>query len=70
MEKIIDIILEFVEPENEITKDSNLRSDCGLSSFDSVCLLDRLCEEYEKDVDEKALRQCHTVEDLAKLFVD
>lgn len=70
MEKIIDIILEFVEPDGEITKDSNLRNDCGLSSFDSVCLLDRLCEEFEKDVDEKKLRECHTVQDLANLFID
>ncbi|MCH5198023.1 MAG: acyl carrier protein [Oscillospiraceae bacterium] len=69
MEKIIDIILEFVEPENEITADSNLRNDCGLTSFDSVCLLDRLCEEFEKDVDEKKLRECHTVRDLAELFI-
>jgi len=70
MEKIIDIILEFVEPEDEITPDSTLKNDCGLSSFDSVCLLDRLCEEFDKDVDEKNLRTCHTVADLAKLFID
>ncbi|MBQ7638099.1 MAG: acyl carrier protein [Clostridia bacterium] len=70
MDKVIDIILEFVEPEEAITPQSSLKNDCGLSSFDSVCLLDRLCEEFDKDVDEKKLRSCHTVADLAALFID
>ena len=69
MDKIIDTILEFVEPDAEITADSNLRTDCGLSSFDSVCLLERLCEDFGKDVDEKELRNCRTVGDLAALFI-
>ncbi|MCR5041177.1 MAG: acyl carrier protein [Clostridia bacterium] len=69
MDKIIETILEFVEPDGEITPESNLRTDCGLSSFDSVCLLERLCEDFDKDVDEKALRSCRTVGDLAALFI-
>ena len=70
METIIETIFEFVEPEGEITADSELRADCGLSSFDSVCLLDSLCEKFGKEVDETLLRECRTVQDLANLFID
>ena len=54
----------------EITPDSELRADCGLSSFDSVCLLDSLCEKFGKEVDETVIRECCTVQDLANLFID
>ena len=36
METIINKILEFVEPEEEITPKSTLKGDCGLTSFDTV----------------------------------
>ena len=70
MDKIIETILQFVEPEEEITPASTLRGDCGLTSFDSVCLLDALCNEFGKNVDEINVRECQTVQDLADLFLD
>ena len=70
MDKIIETILQFVEPEEEITPESTLRGDCGLTSFDSVCLLDALCNEFGKNVDEITVRECQTVQDLADLFLD
>ncbi len=70
MDRIIDTILEFVEPEEEITAESTLKGDCGLSSFDTVCLLDALCSEFGKNVDEISVRECQTVQDLADLFLD
>ena len=70
MDRIIDTILEFVEPEEEITAESTLKGDCGLSSFDTVCLLDALCGEFGKNVDEIKVRECQTVQDLADLFLD
>jgi acyl carrier protein len=70
MDRIIEIILEFVEPEDEITAESTLKGDLGLTSFDSVCLLDALCEEFGKNVDEINVRECQTVQDLADLFLD
>ena len=70
MDRIIETILEFVEPDGEITPESTLRGDCGLSSFDSVCLLDALCNEFGKNVDEISVRECQTVQDLADLFLD
>lgn len=70
MDRIIDTILEFVEPDEEITAESTLKGDCGLSSFDTVCLLDALCSEFGKNVDEISVRECQTVQDLADLFLD
>lgn len=70
METIIETILEFVEPEEEITPASTLKGDCGLTSFDSVCLLDALCDKFDKNVDEISVRECQTVQDLADLFLD
>ncbi len=70
MERIIETILEFVEPDEEITPESTLKGDCGLSSFDTVCLLDALCSEFGKNVDEISVRECQTVQDLADLFLD
>ena len=70
MEKIIETILQFVEPDGEITANSTLRGDCGLSSFDTVCLVDALCREYGKNVDDINVRQCETVQDLADLFLN
>ncbi|MBR5411278.1 MAG: acyl carrier protein [Clostridia bacterium] len=70
METIINKILEFVEPEEEITPKSTLKGDCGLTSFDTVCLAEALCKEYGKNVDEINVRTCHTVQDLADLFLD
>ena len=70
MDRIIETILEFVEPEEEITAESTLKGDCGLTSFDTVCLLDALCSEFGKNVDDVKVRECQTVQDLADLFLD
>ena len=41
MKKIIEMLLNYVEPDDEITK-----SDLGLSSFDLVCLGDDIFNEF------------------------
>lgn len=69
METIINKILEFVEPDGEITAESTLKGDCGLTSFDTVCLAEELCREFGKNVDEINVRECHTVADLTELFL-
>ena len=70
MEAIIEKILEFVEPDEEITAESTLKNDCGLSSFDTVCLVDDLCRDYGKNVDDINVRDIRTVQDLADIFLD
>ena len=34
MKKIIEMLLNYVEPDDEITADTLIKSDLGLSSFD------------------------------------
>ena len=64
MEKIIDIILNYVEPDEEITGDSRLKQDCGLTSFDTTCVVGELCELYGADPAALDLRSVKTVAEL------
>ena len=64
MEKIIDIILNYVEPDEEITGNSRLKQDCGLTSFDTTCVVGELCELYGVDSAVLDMRAVRTVEDL------
>lgn len=64
MEKIIDVILNYVEPEDEITGSSRLKQDCGLTSFDTTCVVGELCELYGVDPSAMDLRAVRTVAEL------
>ena len=64
MEMIIDTILEYVEPDEAITGDSRLKEDCGLTSFDSTCVVGQLCEAYEVSPSDLPLRSIRTVREL------
>ena len=64
MEHIIETILNYVEPDNDITADSLLKQDCGLTSFDTVSLFGELCREYGVPDDLPALRRAKTVRDV------
>ncbi len=64
MEHIIDTILNFVEPDGEITGASLLKQDCGLTSFDTVSLFGTLAREYGVPEDLPALRRAKTVQDV------
>lgn len=68
MEKIIEKILEYVEVDGEITAESSLKLDCGLTSFDTTCLIGDLSAEF--GVDEKSIdiRNIKTVGELAAAF--
>ena len=65
MNELIEKILEYVEPDGEITAASRLKYDCGLTSFDMTCLVTDLCTE--KGVDYKTIdaASLKTVGDLA-----
>ena len=64
MEKIIEKILEYVEPDCEITADSTLKYDCGLTSFDTTCVVGELCEAYGVSDSDVNLRKIRTVGEL------
>ncbi len=64
--EIIDIILNYVEPENEITEETNIKSDLGMSSFDLVCFADELFERYGVTFTPDIFREFTTIGDLAE----
>ena len=57
-----NIICNYVDiaPEN-ITEDSSLTNDLGLSSYDNMCVLGELEEEFGVTVDEAEIVDIHTV---------
>lgn len=64
METVIDTILQYVEPDGEITGDSSLKYDCGLTSFDSTCVVGDLCARYGVPESALDIRRIGTVRDL------
>lgn len=66
-EKIVNLILDYVEPEEEITLDSGLRSDLELNSFDLVCFCADLEGAFGVVVTSEDIRNCETVKDLIKV---
>ncbi len=44
MEKLIGVIENYVELDGEITADMSFKKDLGLSSFDTVCMIDEIKE--------------------------
>ena len=68
MDKIIEKILEYVEPDCELGAESLLKTDCGLTSFDTTCLIGELCAEFDKDEKSIDMRNIKTIGDLAAAF--
>ena len=64
LEQVIDKILEYVEPDGEITADSSLKFDCGLTSFDTTCVVGELCEAFDVNESDIDMRRIHTVGEL------
>ena len=64
MEKLIDILLNYVDPDEPITGQSDLRNDCGLSSFDSVCMMEEVSAVFGVEMGYADYKLCTTVSDL------
>lgn len=65
MEKLIEIILNYVEPDDEITADTDIKSGLGMSSFDLVCLSEEIFDEFGIKLNAEVFRKCDTVGELA-----
>lgn len=66
MEKIIELLLNYVEPDDDITADTNIKSDLGMSSFDLACLSNDIFEEFGIILTADDFRNFITVGKLAK----
>jgi len=70
LEKIIESIREYKElGDIEITGESQLVRDLGLTSFDLVTMMCRIEEEFGIIVDDGMMLQCVTVNDVARALV-
>ena len=66
MDKIIDLLLNYVEPDDEITADTKIKSDLGMSSFDLACLANDIRDEMGVSLSAEDFRKYRTVGKLAQ----
>lgn len=68
LEAIIAIISDFVDVDpTQVTKDSKLRADLGLNSFDFVNIAVEVEREYNIKIPDTDIAQLKTVGDLLDL---
>ena len=60
-DKVVDIILNYVEPDDAITPDTNIKSGLCMSSFDLVCLSDDIHDAFGVVLEADDFRECDTV---------
>lgn len=65
IEKLIDLLLNYVEPDDEITAETKIKSDLGMSSFDLICLADDISVSFGVKLTADDYRNCGTVGKLA-----
>ncbi len=68
-EKIVELLLNYVEPDGDITEQTNIRTDLGMSSFDFICLGDDIFNEFGVRLTADDFRSCLAVGKLAE-FVE
>ena len=68
VEKIVDMLLNYVEPDDEITAGTNIKTQLGMTSFDLICFGDDLFSEFGVRLTPDNFRNCLTVGDLANFI--
>lgn len=68
VEKIIDMLLNYVEPDDEITAETNIKTQLGMTSFDLICFGDDLYNEFGVRLTADNFRSCITVGALANFI--
>ena len=66
LEKLIDMIRDVCEIEDEITLDSRFVEDFGLSSLDMFRLISEVEETFDVTINTRKLQKIHSVADLLK----
>ncbi|MGN0546036.1 MAG: acyl carrier protein [Acutalibacteraceae bacterium] len=65
MKKVIEILLKYVEPDYEITAETRIKDDLGMSSFDLLCFGEELFDEFGVRITADNFRELDTVGKLA-----
>lgn len=63
-EKTVSILEEFCEAECEITKDSALVDDLGLSSLDVINIVSEFENEFDIEIPDRVIPTLRTVGDI------
>ena len=66
LEKLIEIIADVCEVEDEITVESRFVEDFGLSSLDMFRLISEVEETFDVSINTRKLQKIQTVADLLK----
>lgn len=67
-EKIVDLLLNYVEPDEEITEQTNIRTELGMSSFDLICFGDDIFSEFGVRLTADDFRNCLVVGKLVEFI--
>lgn len=67
--KIIDVIMESTETDLELTEDTGLFTDMGLSSVEVVVMLGDLEDAFGIDIPAAELRNIKTIGELSDLII-
>ncbi len=63
-ERTVEILKEYVDEGSEITKDSSLVDDLGLSSLDVINIVAAFEDEFEIEVPDRVIPTLRTVGDI------
>lgn len=66
LEKLSLIISEYTGKTIEVTKETNLTSDLGVSSFDLVQLVCKVEDEFDIEISDRAIKNFKTVGDVIR----
>ena len=69
LQRVIDLFATMADTEEEITADSELIEDLGISSMDVLFLISSLEEEFKIKVPEKEIRKIVTVGDVVDTII-
>lgn len=65
-EKLKEMMLQYIEVEGEITEDSRFVEDLGFDSFSVMTFVGDIEDEYDVEIDERAVAEVRTVGDMIK----
>ena len=68
-EKVVDILLEFVELDKEsISAESNLITDLGLNSLDVMNVIVAFEEEFDIEIPDRIVKDLETIGDVVSFL--
>ena len=68
LQRVMNLFATIADMDEEITKESELLEDLGISSMDVLLLLSGIEEEFSIKISEKETRKIYTVGDVADII--